>query len=112
MGSIEAVLLPVLRVLCGESFVIVFCIALAAGVIAGAMKRSEAAQLPGAKSVTATRLPQNPLITINSSSTLGDNVNGPAIIRVPSWIERPLGRYYMYFAHHMVKVTPVTMLPV
>jgi hypothetical protein len=90
-----------LRVLGGEAFVIVFCIALAAGVIASATKRPEAAQLPGAKSVTATRLPQNPLITINSSSTLGDNVNGPAIIRVPSWIEHPLGRYYMYFAHHM-----------
>jgi hypothetical protein len=52
-------------------------------------------------SVAARRLPQNPLITINSSSSLGDNVNGPSIIRVPDWIERPLGRYYMYFAHHM-----------
>jgi hypothetical protein len=51
--------------------------------------------------VTARRLPQNPLITLVSSSSLGDNVNGPSIIRVPDWIERPLGRYYMYFAHHM-----------
>jgi hypothetical protein len=22
------------------------------------------------------------------------------VIRVPDWVERPLGRYYMYFAHH------------
>ena len=49
----------------------------------------------------AVRLPQNPLITVNTSSTLGGNVNGPAVIRVPDWVERPLGRYYMYFANHM-----------
>ncbi len=51
--------------------------------------------------VTAARLPQNPLVTRRSSPTLGDNINGPSIIRVPPWIEKPLGRYYMYFAHHM-----------
>ena len=51
--------------------------------------------------VTARRLPQNPLVTITSSPSLGDNVNGPSIIRVPDWIDQPLGRYYMYFAHHM-----------
>ena len=32
---------------------------------------------------TATRLPQNPLVTVDSSPTLGDNVNGPSVIRVP-----------------------------
>ena len=47
------------------------------------------------------RLDQNPLITVRSSSTLGGNVNGPTVIRVPEWIERPLGTYYMYFANHM-----------
>ncbi len=50
--------------------------------------------------VRATRLPQNPLITVNSSPTLGDNVNGPTLVRMPSWVARPMGRYYMYFAHH------------
>ena len=30
----------------------------------------------------------------------GANINGPSLIRVPSWIPRPLGRYYLYFAHH------------
>jgi len=59
-----------------------------------------AVQSPAA-TIRATRIPQNPLITVNSSKTLGDNVNGPSIIRVPSWVEHPLGRYYMYFAHHM-----------
>ncbi len=51
--------------------------------------------------VTARRLPQNPLITTRSSASLGDNINGPTVIRVPPWMTEPLGRYYMYFAHHM-----------
>jgi len=51
--------------------------------------------------VTATRLSQNPLITVDTSPSLGGNVNGPTVIRVPDWIDRPLGRYYMYFANHM-----------
>ena len=50
---------------------------------------------------TVRRFPQNPLITLASSPSLGDNINGPSIVRVPDWVERPLGRYYMYFAHHM-----------
>jgi hypothetical protein len=50
--------------------------------------------------ITATRFKENPLITVNTSPSLGDNVNGPSIIRVPAWVQHPLGRYYMYFAHH------------
>ncbi|HYL37998.1 MAG TPA: hypothetical protein VEV17_18930 [Bryobacteraceae bacterium] len=49
---------------------------------------------------SALRFSENPLITVASSKSLGDNVNGPSVIRVPSWIEHPLGRYYLYFAHH------------
>lgn len=30
----------------------------------------------------------------------GANINGPSLIRVPDWIPNPLGRYYLYFAHH------------
>jgi len=65
------------------------------------------ALMPGApgvlaqSSLNARRLAQNPLITVKSSPTLGGNVNGPTVIRVPDWVEHPLGRYYMYFANHM-----------
>ena len=55
---------------------------------------------PDGIEVRASRLRQNPLITVDSSRSLGDNVNGPSIIRVPSWVHQPLGRYYLYFAHH------------
>jgi hypothetical protein len=47
------------------------------------------------------RFDQSPLVTVQSSPTLGGNVNGPTVIRVPSWVEHPRGRYYMYFANHM-----------
>jgi hypothetical protein len=30
----------------------------------------------------------------------GRNINGPSLIRVPDWVEKPLGKYYLYFAHH------------
>ena len=83
----------------GEFLLIALAIAIVLGF--GATQPVRGAAQNAAATVRATRLPQNPLITVNSSPTLGDNVNGPAIIRVPSWIEHPLGRYYMYFAHHM-----------
>jgi len=50
--------------------------------------------------VSAARFSENPLVTVSSSPSVGDNLNGPSIIRVPPWIKKPLGRYYMYFAHH------------
>lgn len=65
--------------------------------LAGSSQPPLAAQ---AERVAATRLPRNPLITLNSSKSLGDNVNGPSVVRVPAWVRQPLGRYYMYFAHH------------
>jgi len=30
----------------------------------------------------------------------GENINGPSLIRAPSWITSPPGRYLLYFAHH------------
>jgi hypothetical protein len=50
--------------------------------------------------VKARRLERNPLITPQTSASLGDDINNPTVIRVPDWVEKPMGRYYMYFAHH------------
>ena len=33
-------------------------------------------------------------------SKSGDNICGPSVIRVPKWVKKPLGKYYMYFARH------------
>lgn len=47
-----------------------------------------------------TRLAQNPIIRPDMSERIGTNINGPSLIRVPEWVIKPLGRYYLYFAHH------------
>jgi hypothetical protein len=49
------------------------------------------------------RFAENPIIhpgLKGLEGALGANINGPSLIRVPSWIEKPLGKYYLYFAHH------------
>ena len=47
-----------------------------------------------AQQIRTTRFSQSPLVTVDSSPSLGGNVNGPTVIRVPDWVDRPLGRYY------------------
>lgn len=49
---------------------------------------------------TVTRLPGNPIITPELDETIGKNIGGPSLIRVPKWVEQPLGSYYLYFADH------------
>ncbi len=46
------------------------------------------------------RFAGNPIIRPDMDGRMGSNVNGPSLIRAPAWIEQPLGRYYLYFAHH------------
>ena len=46
------------------------------------------------------RFPENPIIYPELSAEIGTNINGPSLIRVPDWVPNPLGRYYLYFAHH------------
>ena len=59
------------------------------------------AAAPVLAQIKAARFEQNPLVTTRTSQSLGSNVNGPTVIRVPDWVPNPLGRYYMYFANHM-----------
>ncbi|MHA1732001.1 MAG: hypothetical protein ACTSU5_08650 [Promethearchaeota archaeon] len=33
----------------------------------------------------------------------GRNINGPSLVRVPDWVEDPLGKFYLYFGHHRGK---------
>jgi hypothetical protein len=52
----------------------------------------------------AKRLKMNPIITPEMvPSGDGENINGPSLIKVPDWIKSPLGKYYLYFAHHQGK---------
>jgi len=50
--------------------------------------------------VIVRRFSQNPIIVPDMDDRMGGNINGPSLIRVPDWVSDPLGRYYLYFAHH------------
>jgi hypothetical protein len=41
------------------------------------------------------RLAHQPIILPHMDDHMGDNINGPSLIRVPDWIARQLGRYYL-----------------
>jgi len=46
------------------------------------------------------RLGNGPIISPETDPSIGYNIQGPSLIRVPGWIKNPLGRYYLYFADH------------
>jgi len=46
------------------------------------------------------RLPGNPQLYAVAPELGYANIAGPSVIRVPDWVENPLGQYYLYFAHH------------
>ena len=50
--------------------------------------------------VRVERLLDAPIITPDLHSSIGVNIQGPSVIRVPEWVQDPLGAYYLYFADH------------
>ena len=59
--------------------------------------------VPQAPKFQVVRFKENPIIhggLKGLEGNLGRNINGPSLMRVPAWIEKPLGKYYLYFGHH------------
>ena len=50
--------------------------------------------------VRVERLRDGPIVDASTHPSIGDNIQGPSLIRVPDWVENPLGHYYLYFADH------------
>ena len=50
--------------------------------------------------VRAERLVDRPIVGPDAHPSIGVNIQGPSLIRVPDWVSAPLGRYYLYFADH------------
>ena len=46
------------------------------------------------------RLLDGPIVSAASHPSIGVNIQGPSLVRVPDWVEAALGRYYLYFADH------------
>jgi len=57
----------------------------------------------GSLSIRVKRFTDKPVIYPEMDSRIGSNINGPSLIRVPDWVEKPLGKYYLYFAAHKGK---------
>ena len=53
-----------------------------------------------AQTVRIERLVDGPIIRPDMDASMGGNIAGPSLIRVPDWAENRLGRYYLYFADH------------
>ncbi len=51
-------------------------------------------------SVRVTRLGDGPIIGPELHPSIGVNIQGPSLIRVPDWVAGKLGAYYLYFADH------------
>ena len=58
------------------------------------------AQVAVGQAPTVVRLADGPIINPNMDARMGSNIQGPTLIRVPDWIDNPLGKYYLYFADH------------
>jgi hypothetical protein len=50
--------------------------------------------------VRVQRLLDRPIISPELHPSIGDNIQGPSLIRVPDWAPDRLGAYYLYFADH------------
>lgn len=58
------------------------------------------AQAPDLNAITITRLLDRPIIAPGIHPSIGDNIQGPSLVKVPEWVADPLGSYYLYFADH------------
>lgn len=50
--------------------------------------------------ITATRLLDHPIVGPELDPSIGVNIQGPSLIKVPDWVANKLGAYYLYFADH------------
>ena len=50
--------------------------------------------------VKIRRLIDAPIISAVTDASLGENIQGPSLVRVPEWVDSPQGLYSLYFADH------------
>ena len=77
-----------------------FTMGVVLGLLAAALGAAAQDDKAGGQAVQAVRFKENPIIRPDLSPSIGTNINGPSLIRAPEWLEKPLGKYYLYFADH------------
>ena len=45
--------------------------------------------------IAVKRFLNEPIIYPHMDDRMGDNINGPSLIRAPNWLKKPLGLYYL-----------------
>lgn len=46
------------------------------------------------------RVGVGPIVSVDSSPSIGANIQGPSLVEIPDWVDGRLGSYYLYFADH------------
>lgn len=76
-------------------------IALAAAcLVLACSQASDASLAPSASAFRVERIGNGPIISPETDPSIGHNIQGPSLVRVPDWVVNRLGRYYLYFADH------------
>ena len=68
--------------------------------LAGQVTAGAATNTAPRAGVRVERLLNAPIITPDLHPSIGENIQGPSVIRIPEWVQNPLGAYYLYFADH------------
>ncbi|MBN78423.1 MAG: hypothetical protein CMO36_09515, partial [Verrucomicrobiaceae bacterium] len=66
---------------------------LVAGIFAMLLTNNIVAQVSDISNVTVIRLSDKPIIRPDLHPSIGQNIQGPSLIRVPDWVADPLGKY-------------------
>ena len=65
-----------------------------------APQTSQSVPPAAADQLTVLRIGDGPIIHPGLHPSIGDNIQGPSLIKVPDWVQDRLGDYYLYFADH------------
>ncbi len=69
-------------------------------IVLGLLLIAASVQAQNLDRIAVARLLDGPIILPEMDARMGSNIQGPSLIRVPEWVQNPLGKYYLYFAEH------------
>ena len=81
-------------------FRLVLTVVATLGLVAVLWLRATSAFQTPAVGARVERLLDRPIIGPDLDPSIGRNIQGPSVIRVPEWVENRLATYYLYFADH------------
>ncbi len=74
--------------------------AMALATLASCQSPAPARPTHASSAFVVERIGDSPIISPETDPSIGLNIQGPSLIRMPDWVSDRLGRYYLYFADH------------